>query len=486
VRFHRFTHLLAIRDVMSEKASIYVHLDWHIGHYVKILIDEVFGEENLQREIIWRIGWVSGYKSIAPNWIRNHDTILYYSKNPEDRVFNKDYVPYPPDYERWGGRPSGKGLPIEDVWGVFPQEGVTSLQVVSYSSQDRNYTTQKPEGLLKRIIKASSDEGMIVADFFVGSGTTPIAAYELERHFIAVDIGINAIQTTRDGLVKKGASFDILRIKDGIRLFRNPAQTSARLFSLIDGFKARTELGLGEFWDGAIIDSNGDYVPIKFVQIHDRLTKELLDVLLEEIYQLQDVGGALSKVKLIYAHIDPDINQSYINKEIKEAGKTTVSVELISLDELLGEKQDMLYMPDNAEVVITDSGDGCKVEIKRFFSPYLKAKTDKFNSKKVKKDQASLDDELEEKSTPRKKVSISDEGLELIEAVQFDTTLRKDDVWVSNIDFEDKAGVKDKIKAIYHLPVKKYKLKIRNIAGDEITLDSDDIRKKSPLIGLIN
>lgn len=473
-----YERLLAIREVMSEKASIYVHLDWHIGHYAKLLMDEVFGEENLQREIIWRIGWVSGYKSIAPNWIRNHETILYYSKSVEDRTFNKSYVPYPPDYERWGGREKGQGLPIEDVWGVFPQEGVTSLQVVSYSSQDRNYATQKPEGLLQRIIKASSDEGMVVADFFVGSGTTAKVAHDLNRKFIGVDVGINAIQTTRDCLVKAGANFDLLKVKDGVRLFRNPAQTTAKIFSLIDGFKTRAELELGEFWDGGIVDSKGEYIPVKFIPIHDRLTKELLDVLLEEIYQLQDVAGTVSKAQVIYAHKDPEIDQSFVNKAIKEAGKTTITVQLVGLDELLGEKADKLFMPDSVEVVVSESGSGCKVEIKRFFSPYLKTKIDEYNSKKVREKQTSMDDEVEEQPSPKKKVSISDSGLELIEAVQFDTTLKKDGVWVSNTELEDKAGVKEKIKATYQLPVKKFKIRIRNIVGDEITLDSEDLKER--------
>jgi len=482
-----YERLLAIREVMSEKACIYIHLDWHIGHYVKVMMDEVFGESNFINDIVWHYQTSSG--AVQKKYIKNHDYIFFYAKDREEYVFNLVKEPWPEKtLKKWQKDEKGEIYRAQHGFGkkyyIDPQgkiiDDVWEMTLASRSYERVDYNTQKPEALLEKIIKASSDEGLIVADFFCGSGTTAKVSYDWGRKFVACDIGVNAIETTRDRLVKVGADFDILKVKDGVRLFRNPAQTTAKIFRLIDGFKTRTELGLGEFWDGAIVDSNGDYVPIKFVQIHDRLTKELLDVLLEEIYQLQDVGGALSKVKLIYAHIDPDINQSYIIKEIKEAGKTTVSVELISLDELLGEKQDKLFMPDSAEVVVTDAGEGCKVEIKRFFSPYLKAKTDEFNSKKVKKVQASLDDELEEKSTPRKKVIISAEGLELIETVQFDTTLKNDDVWVSNIDFEDKAGVKEKIKAIYNLPVKKFKLKIRNIAGDEITLDSDDLRKKAP------
>ena len=128
--------LVFLRELLSEDGSIYIHLDWKKAHYVKVIADEIFGEERFQREIIWRIGWVSGYKSVANNWIRNHETLLFYVKDPNNFIFNKKYIPYPPNYERWGGRPTGKGYPIEDMWGVFEREAVTSLQVVSFSSEN--------------------------------------------------------------------------------------------------------------------------------------------------------------------------------------------------------------------------------------------------------------------------------------------------------------------------------------------------------------
>jgi site-specific DNA-methyltransferase (adenine-specific)/adenine-specific DNA-methyltransferase len=187
--------LVLLRDLLSDDGSIYIHLDWKKVHYVKTLMDEIFGEENFIREVIWRIGWVSGFKSVADNWVRNHDTILYYAKDAEQVIFNKIYTPYPPDYERWGGRPKGKGLAVEDVWGVFPQEGVTSLQVVSFASQYTGFPTQKPEGLLGRIITASSNEGDIVLDAFAGSGTTGAVAEKLNRRWIMIDSSKFAIYT---------------------------------------------------------------------------------------------------------------------------------------------------------------------------------------------------------------------------------------------------------------------------------------------------
>lgn len=191
-----YERLILLKELLADDGCIYVHMDWRRAHYIKIILDEIFGDNSYVREIIWRIGWVSGYKSIANNWIRNHETLLYYAKNPEKVTFNKIWVPYPPDYERWGGRPPGKGLPVEDVWGVFPQEGVTSLQVVSFSSELTDYPTQKPEGLLKRIIYASSKPGDLVLDCFIGTGTTAVVAQKLGRRWIGCDINKGAIQTS--------------------------------------------------------------------------------------------------------------------------------------------------------------------------------------------------------------------------------------------------------------------------------------------------
>ena len=235
------------------------------------------------------------------------------------------------------------------------------------------------------------------------------------------------------------------------------------MFSLIEGFKTRTELELGEFWDGGIVSSKGSFEPVKFIGIDKKLTKELLDAVLEEIYALEETESGASKVNIIYAFKDLDIDQSYVNKEVKSSGKTTISVELVSLDDLLEEKRDMFFPEDSADIEVKKDGKKYKVKIKKFFSPYLKTKIDEYNAKKVKK--GTLEEDKQ------KAVKISDNGLELIEAVQFDTELKKGGVWTSNLDLEDKAEIKDKIKGIYELPTNKFKMKIRNIAGDEIVLD---------------
>ena len=311
-----------------------------------------------------------------------------------------------------------------------------------------------------------SEAGMIVGDFFCGSGTTPTVANSLGRKFIVCDIGVNPIQITRDRLVKAGAEFDALKINDGVRLFRNPAQTTEKMFSLIDGFKKRTDLELGEFWDGGIVNEKGAYTPVKFVGIHERLTKELVDIILEEVYQLEDTSENAEGVKLIYAHKDIDVDQEYVNKEIRNSGKTTLKVELMSLDELLGQKAESLFTPDNADISIQKQGNDYRVAIKRYFSSYLKNKVDDYSARKVKTESG--------KFAP---IKISQNGLELIESVQFDTTLRKDGIWISNLELEDKADIKEKIKGVYSLQTNKFKMKIRNIAGDEIVIDSNELHE---------
>jgi len=461
-----YERLLAIREVMSEEASIYVHLDWHIGQYVKIMLDEVFGEENFINEIIWHY---TSSRAPEDRYSRKHDNIYHYGKSKE-HYFNpilkkaNDFSESKYDLEDKNGKYKlvrgykkyfKEEIPIDDVWDI-PLENVQSKEKTEYN-------TQKPIELLRRIIDTASGEGMVVADFFVGSGTTAIVANNLNRKFVVCDIGVNAIQTTRDRLAKAGVGFDILKVKDGLRLFRNPTQTTQKIFSLIDGFKSKAELELGEFWDGGIVASKGSFEPVKFIGIDKKLTNELLDVILEEIYALEETESGANKVNIIYAFKDLEIDQSYVNKEVKNSGKTTISVELIGLDDLLAEKKDMFFAEDNADIEVKKEGSKCKVKIKKYFSPYLKAKIDEYNVKKVKK--GTLEGE---KKTA---VKISVDGLELIESVQFDTDLKKSGIWTSNLDLEDKAEVKDKIKGVYVLPSSKFKMKIRNISGDEIILD---------------
>ena len=197
--------LVLMRELLADTGSIYVHVDATVGHYVKVVLDEIFGKQFFEREIVWRIGWISGYKSAANNWIRNHDNIFYYTKS-SGFTFNKLYIPYAEDYVRRDGKkPEGAGYPIEDTWNCSEMDRLDSIQIMSFSREKVGYDTQKNENLLARIINASTNEGALVMDVFGGSGTTAAVAEKLGRRWITTDLGKPACMIMRKRLIDQGA-----------------------------------------------------------------------------------------------------------------------------------------------------------------------------------------------------------------------------------------------------------------------------------------
>ena len=198
--FHGIALLLG--QMLAEGGSLYVHLDAHVAHYAKVVLDEVLGVRAFQREIIWRIGWISGFKSQARGWIRNHDTLLFYAKGGTPKTFHKSYVPYPPGYLRRDGvAPKGKGYPLDDVWNASDIDRLDSIQIVSFSGEKLGYPTQKNERLVSRILSASSSPGDLVLDCCAGSGTTAAAASRLGRRWIVGDASPVAIHVARQRIV---------------------------------------------------------------------------------------------------------------------------------------------------------------------------------------------------------------------------------------------------------------------------------------------
>ncbi len=206
--------LIFLREILADDGSIYMHLDWRKVHYIKLLLDEIFGEQNLQREIIWTLKGAAGYKSLVNGFVRGHDTILYYSKSG-NVIFNKEYLPYSKEHlkrftktDKEGRQfkpitktkriylDEAKGVPITDVWA-----DIASFQTVVNSPEITGFPTQKPEKLLKRIIQASSVPGDIVLDCFAGSGTTGAVAEKLGRKWIMMDSSKLAIYTMQKRLL---------------------------------------------------------------------------------------------------------------------------------------------------------------------------------------------------------------------------------------------------------------------------------------------
>lgn len=181
------------KRLLSPSGAIYVQLDYHQAHYAKVLMDEIFGEKNFQREIIWRIGWLSGYKTADKNWIRNHDTILFYSNDSTQMEFNKYYIP------REEYKPIAQGnsdrYPIEDVWNGNEYDDLNSIAIVSFAGEtvskllnpDDEVKGQKSEKLIERIIRAHTQKGDLVLDFFGGTGTTGAVALKMGRRFLMAE-----------------------------------------------------------------------------------------------------------------------------------------------------------------------------------------------------------------------------------------------------------------------------------------------------------
>lgn len=187
--------------LLAPNGTLYLHLDWHANSYARILLDEIFGPQNLLNEIIWTY---HGPSPIRSAFNRKHDTILAYVKG-SDYTFNADAVrePYNPSTlltfkaspkAGFGKVPNLERGKVPEDWWYFPV-------VARLHNERTGYPTQKPEAMLKRIILASSNPGDLVADFFCGSGTTPTVAVRLGRRFIASDVALHAVHTTRRRLV---------------------------------------------------------------------------------------------------------------------------------------------------------------------------------------------------------------------------------------------------------------------------------------------
>ncbi len=518
-----YENLMAIKSIMSPAASIYVELDSHIGHYVKILLDEIFGENNFINEIIWKRTFShSDVGQGAKHLGRLHDVIFYYSKS-EEYTLNTVCTPYTEEYIKnfykfsdpdgrkyrlvsmLGPGGAAKGNPRYEVMGVtrywaFSKESMDRMiangQVVQTKPgavpqrkryldesegvplqdlwmdipavqggalENANYATQKPEAMLERIIKSSSNENMIVADFFGGSGVTAAAANKLGRKFIHCDIGLNSMQITRDRLKADGAEFDVLEIKDGVQLYRNPVQTMDKIKSLIPGLK--NEDSLSSFWEGAISDSVLGTVPVYVPNLMDSSSK-LLDIVTMNriIHQaIPDLDSGIRKVIVYYVDIT---DEAEIYKYIKEDDSTTIEIELRDLKAVLDEVVIGDYAEFYAEETQEDLFSGYTVTIDKFVSDRVISKIAEFNQKSMLNFSAKK---------PYKPIEISEDGLELIDFISLDCT-SSDGEWHSDSEVKiDKNGFitvdGNKTKEFWTGRIRSKKkplrLKIRNICGDE-------------------
>ena len=528
-----YENLLAIRSVMSENASIYVHLDYHIGHYVKILMDEVFGEQNFVCEIIWKRVTSHVQKEGFANV---HDSIFFYRMSNSDFIWNPQYQPHsqehidkyysnkdedgrrytlnnltaagsgparlfygksiePPPGTHWRysqenidelckkglivitstGRPRYK-LYLDTLEGSVVSALWDDIYPVNSQADERiDYATQKPEALLERIIRASSNEGMVVADFFGGSGVTAAVAHKLGRRFVHCDIGLNSIQTTRDRLTAQGAPFDTFEIKDGITLFRNLQQTTEQLPRIIKGFCPTTQLG--KTWSGYIQNSRYGMMPVWTPDFKDRTTFVMNRALMLKILDaMSDLPDTVRRIVVFYIDIDDrDALERFIDQTKADP---TVSVELRDMKPLLSE----MVMEDEADFDLTEVHDGLwtgwQVRLKRFRCDRVLRKIKEYNDKM----QLQYENALSQGKSPKplNPIKVSAEGLECIEWISLDCSeAGADSPWHSDVELkiDSDSHVRinggEKSRGYWDATIRPLddrrprRMKVRNICGDE-------------------
>lgn len=478
-----YENLMAIKAVMSDTASIYVHLDYHIGHYVKILMDEIFGEENFRNEIIWH--YYNKMQGNVNRFASNHDSIYFYSKS--DVFFYKQIKEKREETVKqikriWDKETqklvnakddNGKVIYIEtdektidDVWRL-------SMLQPADKEEPLDYSTQKPEALLERIIKASSNEGMVVADFFGGSGVAAAVAHKLGRKFVHGDANINSIQTARDRLVSAGAEFTMMRVRDGVRLFRNPVQTMDKLASLITGLNTDTSLDK-RFWAGSIHDSQKGQMPVYLPNLLDSSSRVMDKTELNHIIReaLPDLSNEVKQVIVYYIDVeDMEALRQFIHDENTQ---TDIEIELRDLKQVL----DDVVTEDEATWTLSQVQAELfakwQLKMLTFHSDYVMKKVLEFN---LKGEQQHNKKKADGKKSSFKRIEISDEGLECIEWLSVDcTNAQKDAPWHSDAEVKiEKTGTVTlngtKTRQPWDCTItsdaKPLRLKVRNICGDE-------------------
>ncbi|MCR4660335.1 MAG: site-specific DNA-methyltransferase [Bacteroidales bacterium] len=318
-----YPRLVLMRELLSDHGSIYVHIDWHVGHYVKVLMDEIFGKENFRNEIIWYYSTLGRPKD---RFALKHDTIFWYGIT-EKTFFNEidSRIPYTQQYidshfrdvddegrqcrkrfdaGKWRVYYPDEGMIPNDVWEI-PYEN-------SMSKERVNYATQKPTALLERIIKSSSNEGDLVCDFFGGSGTTAAVAERLGRRWITSDIGKPATLVMRKRLIDQEVKpFLYQAIGDyqkemmhGTRLFRNIGDLSQVVMQLY---------GALPFTPDQVADRNYGYIKdertLVYVDSPNKLTGRATLRRASEATQSL-LGGGWKKVVVLAWNFSYDISQA--------------------------------------------------------------------------------------------------------------------------------------------------------------------------------
>ena len=370
-----YERLILCRELLSNEGCIYLHCDWHRSHYLRLIFDEIFGYNNFINEIIWCYTGPGYWKD---KFVRKHDTILFFSKSKKYH-FNPQFVEYKSGIHvnktgivtTYGGgvkesnseELEQRGKPVEDYWSdIYTVDRVRSEMI--------DYPTQKPEALLERIIKASSNPGDLVFDCFMGSGTTQAVAMKLGRRFIGADINLGAVQTTTKRLLKVADELN------GQLPQENPTYTGFEVYNVNDYEFFRNELeakrlicdamGMDQLADNNVYDALLDgrkvcILGINRIATASEFTKLLNNINISEWQEKQKEHPTkpVEEITFVCMGHDPNLKAQF-EEEVSKMG-FKVDVEII---DLLRDKKDLRFKRDSdAKVVIK----GNKLVIKNFY-----------------------------------------------------------------------------------------------------------------------
>lgn len=357
-----YERLSLMRDLLADDGAIYVHCDWRVNSYIRLIMDEIFGKNNFQNEIIW---CYRGMAVSENHYVRRHDSILFYTKNSGKHTFNwqditedlsettkKKYKHVDKDgrYFRLHGR-NINGSPIQnntDVdisWlekrpdlcridyldeklGTKPKDWIVMDYINVMSDERVDYPTQKPEKLIERIVKASSNENDIVADFFCGSGTTGAVAEKLGRKWLMSDLGKFAIHTTRKRMIKIQRE-----LKDSGKDYRS--------FEI---------LNLGKYERQHYIGVNSDLTNDKQKEVLAQKEKDFVELILnaykaEKVDGFNTIHGTKLGRLIAIGPIDLPVSRLFVEEIIKEC----VEKKLTKVD-ILGFEFEMGLFPDIQDI----------------------------------------------------------------------------------------------------------------------------------------
>lgn len=355
-----YERLVLMRELLSENGCICLHCDWHKSHYLRIILDEIFGPNNFLNEVIWKTQTSSGMKALANRFGQNHDVIYIYKKS-DTYDFNKQFLPLDQGYidkiftmkdekgkfktaelqepsketilklknegklyETSGGKIRYKmyasefsGILVDDVWLDF-------MSLSSNSKERSNYPTQKPEELIKRMVNTFTNEGDLVFDCFMGSGTTQAVAMKLGRKFIGADINLGAVQTTTKRLLKIGEElkdsenkylgFEVYNVNN-YDFFRNEVEAKELLISALE---------IQKLDRNTIFDGEKDGWMVKIMPVNRIATKADLSPLIANLdyknYQKmkdENPSQIVEKIMIVCMGHEPDLKVTLEN-ELRE------------------------------------------------------------------------------------------------------------------------------------------------------------------------